>query len=136
MVIIITHLSFAAIWLGSMIYSLTVVQPRVKRFFSDHERREEFLVMLANGNRWPVVTLIAALLVTDLAVLVTQPEVRLGYGIAFLLYVLAGGLFVHVSWRHWPARIFALAEELSGFQRRLRQLAFLITLSVSLGVST
>lgn len=143
MVVTVAHLTIAAIWLGSMIYSLAVVQPRVERFFPDHERREEFLVSLANGNRWPVVTLIITLVFTDLAILLVRPEARLGYGIALVLYLLAGAVFVHVSWRHWPARVFALAEELPGFQRRLRQLAwtmlglvgaaFLTTLSVSVG---
>lgn len=144
--IVVAHLTIAAVWLGSMVYSLMVVQPRVDRFFADHERREEFLVTLANGNRWRVVALIAALVLTDLAILIMRPELRLGYGIALLFSLLAGGLFVHVSWRHWPARVFALPEELPGFQRRLRRLAwtmlvlvgaaFLTTLSVALGVGT
>jgi hypothetical protein len=142
-VVTVAHLALAAVWLGSMIYSLTVVQPRVDRFFPDLVRREEFLLTLAQGNRRPVVALIAALLTTDLAVLVGRPEVRLGYGVALVLYVLAGAVFVHVSWRHWPARVFALPEEPPGFQRRLRRLAwtmlglvgaaFLTTLSVSAG---
>jgi len=142
-VVTVVHLALAAVWLGSMIYSLTVVQPRVERFFPDRVRREEFLLELAHGNRRPVVALIGALLLTDLAVLVGRPEVRLGYGVALVLYLLAGSLFLHVSWRHWPARVFALPEELPGFQHRLRQLAwtmlglvgvaFLTTLSVSIG---
>jgi hypothetical protein len=142
-VVTVAHLALAAVWLGSMIYSLTVVQPRVERFFPNRVRREEFLLALAHGNRRPVVALIGALLLTDLAVLVGRPEVRLGYGVALVPYLLAGGLFVHVSWRHWPARVFALPEELPGFQHRLRQLAwtmlglvgvaFLTTLSVSIG---
>jgi hypothetical protein len=142
--IVVAHLTIAAVWLGSMVYSLMVVQPRVDRFFADHERREEFLVTLANGNRRRVVALIIALVLTDLAILIMRSELRLGYGIALLFYLLAGGLFVHVSWRHWPARVFALPEELPGFQRRLRRLAwtmlvlvgaaFLTTLSVALGV--
>jgi hypothetical protein len=144
--IVVAHLTIAAVWLGSMVYSLMVVQPRVDRFFADHERREEFLVTLANGNRRRVVALIIALVLTDLAILIMRSELRLGYGIALLFYLLAGGLFVHVSWRHWPARVFALPEELPGFQRRLRRLAwtmlvlvgaaFLTTLSVALGVAT
>ena len=140
---VIAHLTIAAVWLGSMVYSLVVVQPRVERFFPDSERREEFLVTLAHGNRRPVLALVAALLLTDVAILIMRPEARLGYGIALVLYLLAGAVFAYVSWRHWPARVFALAGELPGFQRRLRQLAwtilvlvgaaFLTTLSVSLG---
>ncbi|GAB2856211.1 hypothetical protein GCM10027176_68170 [Actinoallomurus bryophytorum] len=139
--VIVAHLTIAAVWLGSMVYSLVVVQPRVERFFPDAERREEFLVTLANGNRRPVVALVAALLLTDLSILVIRPEVRLGYGVALVLHLLAGSVFAHVSWRHWPARVFALPEELPGYQHRLRRLAwtilglvaaaFVTTLSVS-----
>ncbi|MDN3355593.1 hypothetical protein [Actinomadura sp. DC4] len=139
-VLVVAHLTIAAVWLGSMVYSLVVVQPRVERFFPDPERREEFLLTLANGNRRPVVALIGALVVTDLALLVSRP--RLGDGIALVLYLLAGALFTHVSWRHWPARVFALPEELPGHQRTLRRLAwtmlalvgaaFLTVLSVAL----
>ena len=124
MVIVVAHLAIAAVWLGSMVYSLVVVQPRAERFFPDPVRREEFLVTLANGNRWPVAALIAGLLGTGLALLLLRPGARLGYGIAMFLYVLAGALFVHVSWRHWPARVFALPQELPGCQHRLRQLAW------------
>jgi hypothetical protein len=45
--VVVAHLTIAAVWLGSMVYSLTVVQPRVERFFPDPERREEFLVTLS-----------------------------------------------------------------------------------------
>jgi len=139
--LVVAHLTIAAIWLGSMVYSLMVVQPRVERFFPGPERREEFLLTLANGNRRPVVALIAALVLTGLALLALRPGARLV--VALLLYLLAGALFAHVSWRHWPARVFALPGELPGYQRRLRRLAwamlalvgtaFLTTLSVALG---
>ena len=49
MVVAVAHLTIAAIWLGSMVYSLLVVQPRVARFFPDESRREEFLLALAHG---------------------------------------------------------------------------------------
>jgi putative copper export protein len=143
--VVVVHLTLAAVWLGSMVYSLTVVQPRVERFFPDPSRREEFLLTLANGNRRPVVALIAALVLTDLTIVAVRPGLRLGYGVALLLYVLAGAVFAYVSWRHWPARVFALAEELPGLQRRLRRLAwtmlvlvgaaFLTTLGTALGLT-
>jgi hypothetical protein len=88
------------------------------------ERREEFLTELAHGNRWRVVGLIGALLVTDVAVMALQPSTRGWYGLALGLYLLAGAIFVYVSWRHWPARVFALPHELPDFQRRLRLLAW------------
>ena len=139
--LVVAHLTIAAVWLGSMVYSLMVVQPRVERFFPGPERREEFLLTLANGNRRPVVALIAALVLTGLGLLALRPGARLV--VALLLYLLAAALFAHVSWRHWPARVFALPGELPGYQRRLRRLAwtmlalvgaaFLTTLSAALG---
>jgi hypothetical protein len=121
----IVHLTLAALWLGSMGYSLTVVQPRVARFFTDDARREDFLTTLAQGNRWRVVGLIAALVVTALGVVLTAPRaVALAYGLALVPYLGAATIFWYVSWRHWPARVFALPAEVPGFQRALRRLAW------------
>jgi len=117
----IVHLTLSAVWLGSMSYSLTVVQPKVARFFTDDSRREEFLTTLAHGNRWKVVGLIAALVVTALGVIVSaRRPVAIGYAVALVLYLGAAAIFVNVSWRHWPARVFALPAELPGFRRALR----------------
>ena len=143
MVVAVAHLTLAAIWLGSMTYSLVVVQPRVARFFADGDRREEFFARLAHGNRWPVVALVITLMLSAVAVMVSTPRVVAGYGAALVLYAGAAAVFYNVSWRHWPARVFALPQELPGFQRRLRfqawamlglvGAAFIAALSVSVG---
>jgi uncharacterized membrane protein len=137
----IVHLTIAAVWLGSMIYSLAVVQPTVRRFFRDESRREDFLLALAHGNRWRVVALVGVLLLSAAWVMVTTPQVLTGYAAASTLYAIAAAIFCNVSWRHWPARVFALAEERAGYERRLRiqalailccvSVAFLIALGVS-----
>jgi hypothetical protein len=137
----IIHLTIAAGWLGSMAYSLLVVQPRVARFFTDDGRREEFLLALAHGNRRGVVAVVTALVLTAVAVMVTWPAVATAYAVALVPYAAATGVFVNVSWRHWPARVFALPGELPGFRRRLRLqawamlglvgAAFALTLSAS-----
>jgi len=143
--LVVVHLTVAAIWLGSMSYSLAVVQPKVATFFPDAETREPFLLLLAHGNRWKVIGLVTVLVVTGLAVAVFSGElVAIGYAVALLLYAAATGIFWYVSWRHWPARIFAVSEELPGLQRRLHVLAtamlllvavaFLVALVVSVGV--
>lgn len=141
MVVAVAHIAIAAIWLGSMTYSLLVVQPAVARFPADQTGREELLVTLAHGNRWPVVGLVAALALSAIAAMIAWPEVAAGFAVALALYAAAAGIFVNVSWRHWPARVFALPEELAGYRRRLRiqawtmtvlvGAAFLVTLSVS-----
>jgi hypothetical protein len=139
------HLLLAAVWTGSMAYSLNVVQPKVARFFPDEQEREDFLVLLAHGNRWKVVGMIAALLTTAAAVLATGPSrpVAIGFGVAITLETFAAVVFVDVSWRHWPARVFAVRTELAGFRRALKirawtiltlvGSAFTIALAVSVG---
>jgi hypothetical protein len=138
----VVHLLVAAVWLGSMSYSLFVVQPRVAAHFTDPQRREEFLTVLAQGNRWRVVGLVSVLVVSA-AILVgaARGAVRWGFTGAMLLDLSAAAIFVNVSWRHWPARIFALAEEVPRYQRSLRLqargmlvlvgLAFVVGLTVS-----
>lgn len=128
------YLVLTTLWLGSMVYSLVVVQPRVARFFRDDEQREEFLVVLANGNRWPVVALVVGLLLSGGGVaIIGSGAVSVGFTLAVGLDLVAAGIFVDVSWRHWPARIFALPEEIPGFRRRLTVRA--ATMTVLIGVS-
>ena len=85
------------------------------------------------------------LVVTGLAVAVFSGGlVAIGYAVVLLLHAAASDIFWYVSWRHWPARIFAVSEELPGFQRELHVLAtamlllvavaFLVALVFSVGV--
>lgn len=127
------YLVLTTFWLGSMVYSLVVVQPKIARFFSDDERREEFLVAMANGNRWPVVAIVAGLVVSGgVVALVGSGAVSVGYAVAVGLDLVAAAIFVDVSWRHWPARVFALPEELPGFRRALTVRATTMTTLIGL----
>jgi hypothetical protein len=115
------HLVLAAMWCGSMGYSLLVVQPKVARFGFDDERLEEFLTLLAQGNRWKVVPIVAALLLTGAGVVaLTGGGTRLAFVGVLLLYCAAAAVFADVSWRHWPARVFALPEQRPALRRGLR----------------
>lgn len=115
------HLILAAMWCGSMGYSLLVVQPKVARFGFDDDRLEEFLTLLAQGNRWKVVPIVAALLATGAGVVaLTGGATRLTFLVVLLLYAAAAAVFADVSWRHWPARVFALPEERPALRRALR----------------
>lgn len=127
-VLIVVHLGVAASWWGSMLYSLTVVQPKITRFFADEQRREEFLLALAHGNRWRVVALATVLILTGLSVAIVGPRhMAVGYACAVVLYAAATLIFAYVSWWHWPARAFALPAQLAGFRQRLRRLAMTMT---------
>lgn len=134
MVFRVAHLTLAALWFGAMAYSLGVVQPKVARFFPDERRREEFLATLAQDNRWRVLALVGALLTTGAAGLVLGPPgAATGLAVVLALDAVATVIFVHVSWRHWPARVFALDGELAGFRRRLRLCAATMLLLVGSG---
>ncbi|MGI5237316.1 hypothetical protein [Dactylosporangium sp. CA-139066] len=117
------HLALAAAWSGAMGYSLLVVQPKAERFFKDRgdEQYEDFLLVMAHGNRWKVVPLIGALLLTGALA-------RMWY----LLppYIVAATVFAEVSWRHWPARVFALPAERPALRRGLRRRAWTMTVLV------
>lgn len=122
----------AAVWTGSMTYSLALVQPRSARFFSDDDQLEEFLTVLAHGNRRRVLAMAAVLIASAAAIIVVcpWPGARVVYGVALVLDAAATAVFVHVSWRHWPARVFALPEERPEFRRKLRISARAILLLV------
>jgi hypothetical protein len=130
--LVVVHAGLAAVWLGGMVYSLTVVQPKVARFFGDDDdRHEEFVALIAQGNRWKVVALIVALGGTGIALWAMD---EYDNGAAQLtkagLLVAATTIFWYVSWRHWPRRVFALPDERRGLRRQLRVLATTMTVLV------
>lgn len=114
-VLVVAHAGLAAVWLGSMLYSLVVVQPRAARFLStDDDALEEFLTVLGAGNRRPVVAIVAGLFATLAAVTLLEPP-STAQAVLFaaeaITLVAAAAVFVRVSWRLWPRRVFALPEE-------------------------
>jgi hypothetical protein len=126
--LILIHVGVAAAWLGSMGYSLFVVQPRVARVLTDPVRAEDLYRELAAGNRWRVVGLITTLALSGLLLTVTVHD---GHTVAWWILVAAqagllvgaSGLFWWVSWRGWPRRIFALPVEIPAEQARFRRVA-------------
>jgi hypothetical protein len=127
-VTLLAHLGVGALWLGSMAYSLFVVQPRIAALMPDPVRAEEVYRTLAAGNRWRVVGLIAALWVTGggLVALHNGPTGTawwLAIVAKVLLLAAASAAFWWVSWRGWPRRVFALPDELPAEQARFRRVA-------------
>jgi hypothetical protein len=129
------HTGIGAVWLGSMVYSLGVVQPRIGRLFTDPARAEDVYRELAAGNRWRVVAMIVFLGLSGAALLLTESD-RTSTWWALMaakavLLLAAAAVFWWVSWRGWPARIFALPAELPQLQRRFRSVALLMTALVA-----
>jgi hypothetical protein len=119
------HLLLGAGWLGAMGYSLFVLQPKSARYFgADDERHEEFVTSVADGARWKVVGLLAAMALTGVLLVPLAGDRTAWWWTAVAaktgLLALAALVFWRVSWRWWPARVFALPAERAGWRRRFR----------------
>jgi hypothetical protein len=134
----VVHVGATAVWLGGMVYSLAVVQPRARAFLRDPEEYEDFAVLLATGARWKVLGLCLALGLSGGGLVAVEAAEADGVSALWLalvaakgaLLVAAAGLFVHVSWRLWPARLMAHvagSAALPGLQRRFRTAALVLT---------
>lgn len=123
-VLVVAHLGLLGVWLGAMVYSLIVVQPRAARFFAaDDDEYEAFLVTLGAGNRRPVLAIIAALLVTGASIAAARsPSTAQGvlYAVEGVMVVAAATIFARVSWALWPRRVFALPDERPANRAALR----------------
>jgi hypothetical protein len=137
--LMLAHAGIAAIWLGAMVYSLLVVQPRAERFLGDPRRYEEFAATLAAGARWKVLGVMAALGLTGAGLVwlvVTGEPAPSAWWIILVVAksaLLAASvvLFWFVSWRLWPRRLFALPDELPAIRRRFRLVAVALTATVA-----
>jgi hypothetical protein len=129
--LVLLHMGVGALWLGSMLYSLFVVQPAVPRAITDPTRAEDVYRELGAGNRWKVIGLIAALALSGLALVLVESGHSTGWWLAVgakvTLLLVASVLFWWVSWRAWPRRVFALPAELPAEQARFRRVAIALT---------
>lgn len=122
--IAIIHVGLAAAWVGGMAYSLFVVQPKLKKFFGPaDDDREALTAVIASGNRWKVLALIAVTAITGLILLLLDNQHWWLHALKALLLLVATIIFWYVSWRHWPRRVFATATERPALQRQLGILA-------------
>ena len=139
------HAVVAAAWLGGMLYSLVVVQPRLKTFFTDPDEREDFATVLAAGARWKVLGLAAALVLSGAgmtAIELNEADSPSGAWIALVLaktalLAAAVTLFAYVSWRLWPRRLLAHlsgSAELEGIQARFRVIGLTLAALVAAGL--
>ena len=135
--LVLIHTGIGAVWLGSMVYSLGVVQPRIGRIFPDPAKAEDVYRELAAGNRWRVAALIVFLGLSGAALLLDSSDKSPTWWVLIALkaglLIAAAGCFWWVSWRGWPARIFALPAELPALHRGFRRIALLMTALVGAG---
>jgi hypothetical protein len=135
------HTLIGAALFGAMVYSLGVVQPRAQAYFERQEQFEEFVATVSRGARWKVVLAFAALWLTGcLLALPLRASLswKLLLAVKVAAFVAACGLFAYVSWRLWPARILASADEIPEIQRAFRfvgaSLLLLVAACIAIGV--
>ncbi|WP_020391024.1 hypothetical protein [Kribbella catacumbae] len=122
--IAIVHAGLAAAWVGGMAYSLFVVQPKLKKYFGPREDdRETLTAIIASGNRYKVLALIAVIAVSGIILILLDHQHWWLHALKAALLLAATAIFWYVSWRHWPRRIFATAAERPALQRQLITLA-------------
>ena len=139
----IIHALAGAAWFGAMFYSLTVLQPRALRFFDRAEQFESFMTAVSHGARRKVLAAFVLMAASGFGLALLRPgppSVVWLFLIALqvLLLLLALAVFVHVSWRLWPARVLAVPSEIPELQRRFRHaglcMIVLVGLNLILGV--
>jgi uncharacterized membrane protein len=131
------HVLAGAAWFGAMFYSLTVLHPRARRFFGDNAKFEDFIASISQGARWKVLGALGLIAVSGATLMILL--VRLGLsrgwwiliGVKIVLFLTALVIFWYASWRLWPMRIFASAEELPGIHRRFAAVGIALILIAS-----
>src|SRR3954471_21741298 len=121
-VLLLAHLSAAATWLGGMVYSLAIVQPRARRVLASADRYEGLAVAVGAGARRGVLALIGLLAASGAGLVAVEIAGARDPGalwavlvaVKAVLLMAATTVFAHVSWRLWPARLFALPAEARG----------------------
>ena len=133
------HVLAGGAWFGAMLYSLVVVHPRARSFFSSSRQFEEFIAHLAAGARWKVLSGAAFIALTGIGLLLLPGAEDASNGkkacviAKTALFAIAVSLFCFASWRLWPARTLASVEEIPKFQQSFRRIA--VTLLVLVAVS-
>jgi uncharacterized membrane protein len=138
------HVLAGAAWFGSMFYSLVVLHPRAHRYFPKETEFEAFIATVSQGAWWKVLLAMGLIAVTGALLVIVRwphppsPRWLLLVGAKAVLFVAALCLFVHTSWRLWPARLFASPDEVPRFQRAFHRVSLAMNsfavLSIILGV--
>lgn len=141
----VTHVLAGAAWFGAMFYSATVLHPRAAVFFRKNEDFEAFIMTLSDGARRKVLGACVLIAGSGIGLAITSwrspvPFVWLALvGLKVALFLAAVVLFSYTSWRLWPRRVFATAEDLPALRRTYRLIVWtllvLVGLNMALGVA-
>lgn len=127
------HTIALSAWFGTQIYSVLLVQ-RHPAQDEDPMYFEDFSTRMAQGTRWNIVSIIAFLVPTWIAMAWIRAATEPALGpVWWTLVVLKSAVilvtvavFVFLSWHVWPVRIFALVDELPAVRRQFYRLSVAI----------
>jgi putative copper export protein len=136
------HVLGGGVWIGAMVFSVFILQPRAARFFEREADFEDFIFTVVHGARWKVFAGVLAILLSGVAlsvwpghaILEEDPVWLTAYVVKLLAFVLAAGLFVYVSWILWPKRTFATAEELPAIKRHFFRVGAVMVIANALNM--
>jgi hypothetical protein len=119
------HVLGGGVWIGAMVFSIFILQPRAEQFFRSEADFEDFIFSVVHGARWKVFSGIVAILLSGIGLavwpkhaIVSESPLWLGLFVGKLAaFVIAAGLFIYVSWVLWPRRTFATPDELPAIKR-------------------
>jgi hypothetical protein len=136
----IVHALAGAVWLGAMAYSFFLLHPRAHLYFQKETDFEAFIATISHGARWKVLAGLGVIGLTGVGLCVMRWPSPLAVpwlmlvGAKIIIWVAALALFVHVSWRLWPARVLALESEITYFQRAFRRVGIIMMTLATLGM--
>lgn len=136
----VAHGLAGAAWFGAMFYSLYVLQPRAQRYFQEPRELETFITTLSHGGRWQVLSAFGIVGSSGIGLFLLHISNSMSaawlwlVGVKLVVFLAAFALFVHVSWRLWPARVLATHDEIPAFQKKSRQLARVMMLLIGLSM--
>jgi hypothetical protein len=134
------HVLVGGAFFGACFFSLTVLHRRGPQLFETREAFARFVAGITHGNRQRGLTTLAVTVLTG-ALLGALMWSEKGSQEAWLALLTAKalvsvgflGVFAYVSWRLWPARVFAVGDEIAALQRKGNGLR--LTMCVLLGLA-
>ena len=136
------HVLGGGVWIGAMVFSVFILQPRADKFFRREADFEDFIFSVVHGARWKVFSGIVAILLSGIglavwpghAIVVESPLWMGLFAGKVAAFVLAAGLFMYVSWVLWPRRTFATAEELPHIKRHFFRVGAVMVIANALNM--
>ncbi len=121
-IVTIAHGLSGAAWFGAIFYRTLVIDPKAFWFFENRAEYERFSTYLAHGMRYMVTAgmLTCGLSGFLLMAMKWQPTNTAWLGLMLaksIVWLLAGAVFVYVSWVHWPYRSLAAPAEFAHYRR-------------------